>query len=267
MSANANDMSLLINKIVRRLGLIPILPNLPSEYNREAMASIIKQDTLPTFSRYYPNRMAYICNDDTTIKKDGWIYLKDDILGENKCLGISDILWTELGNNNSSLSATMANYGYPEIYEYSYYGLSSIYADYSIGNMLNSSMNSIYSNGSNIYIDTDDGNPMRFKVCGIGGKVLNLGVFTIGVFIEHKDLATISPTKMNTFEALAQADIANFLYNNLKYYDGLETIYANIDLKLSELQSEGSKRDQVIDEIKNAYVSTSNQYQPIMIVN
>jgi hypothetical protein len=72
---------------------------------------------------------------------------------------------------------------------------------------------------------------------------------------------------MNTFEALAQADIAGFLYNNLKYFDGLETIYAQIDLKMGDLQNEAQKRDQIIETLQNSYVSYSNQVQPLIVVD
>jgi hypothetical protein len=72
---------------------------------------------------------------------------------------------------------------------------------------------------------------------------------------------------MNTFEALAQADIAGFLYNNLKYFDGLETIYAQIDLKMGDLQNEAQKRDQIIETLQNSYVSFSNQVQPLIVVD
>ena len=70
---------------------------------------------------------------------------------------------------------------------------------------------------------------------------------------------------METFEALAQADIANFLKANLKYVDGLETVYVNIDLKLSELEQEASKRETIIEEIKNSYVSASNDNIPYIL--
>jgi hypothetical protein len=49
---------------------------------------------------------------------------------------------------------------------------------------------------------------------------------------------------------------------NLRYYDGLETTYLNIDLKLSELNDAAGKREQIIDNIKDAYVSTSNDNIP-----
>ena len=75
MSANANDMSLLLNKIERRLGLIMLTPHLPKELGKESWAETIKSDTMVTFSQFFPLRMRYICDENTTIKKDGWFYL------------------------------------------------------------------------------------------------------------------------------------------------------------------------------------------------
>ena len=69
---------------------------------------------------------------------------------------------------------------------------------------------------------------------------------------------------METFEALAQADIAQFLYRYLKYYDQLQTVYATIDLKLQDLETEANKREEVINYIKESYVSASNANQPLM---
>lgn len=267
MSANANDMTLLLKKIERRLGLIPITPHLPKEFQREAWADIIRDDTMITFSRFFPNRIKYVCIEgDTVIRKDGWYYLKDDIIGNNKVLGVTDLNWVDLGANNLSL-ASLASYGYPETYGEAYYGSASVLSDQMTGLMLNANINSMFSAGNSIYLETDEGNPMRFKVSAISGRNYNLKTFTVNVLIEHKDLATISPTKMNTFEALAQADVANFLYSNLKYYDGLETIYATVDLKLNDLSSEASKRDTIIEDLRNAYVTFSNVNEPLIMVN
>ena len=266
MSANSNDMSLLLNKIERRLGLIMLTPHLPEELGKEAWAESVKTDTLPCFSQFFPLRMRYICDENTTIKKDGWYYLKDEIIGNNKVLGVQDIDWQTMGCDNLSLSS-MANYGYPEIYGYGYYGMSSLYADQTIGTALNASMTSVFTAGNTIYVETDEGNPMKFRLAGISGHDLKIKTFVIWVELEHKDLITISPTKRITFEALAQADIANFLAENLKYVDGLETIYAQVDLKLDRLREEANKRDGIIDELKNAYVSFANTVQPLIVVN
>jgi hypothetical protein len=73
---------------------------------------------------------------------------------------------------------------------------------------------------------------------------------------------------METFDNLAQADVARFLYNNLKYYDNLETIFINIDMKLNDLEQEGNKRDDIINKLEDSFVSASNDAIPyIMTVN
>jgi hypothetical protein len=97
-----------------------------------------------------------------------------------------------------------------------------------------------------------------------GNVDVNLASFVVDLLVEHSNLQTISPTKMETFESLAQADVARFLYMNLRYYDNLDTIYINIDLKLSELEQEGNKRDQIIDDIKNAYTLAASDTTPLI---
>ena len=49
---------------------------------------------------------------------------------------------------------------------------------------------------------------------------------------------------------------------NLRYYDGIDTAYINIDLKLNELQEIANKRESIIEELKNSYVSASNSAIP-----
>ena len=70
---------------------------------------------------------------------------------------------------------------------------------------------------------------------------------------------------METFESLAVCDVAGYLYNQLKFFEGLQTVYATIDLKLDSLREEYSKRDEVINYIKDSYVSASNMNQPMIL--
>ena len=112
-----------------------------------------------------------------------------------------------------------------------------------------------------VYIEFQPPNN-RFCVKGIGNTNYDLKRFSMILLVEHKSLSTISPTMMEIFESLAMADIALFLYQNLKYWDGLDTAYVNLDLKLAELDKVADTRQSVIDEIKNSYISTSNPAIP-----
>ena len=69
---------------------------------------------------------------------------------------------------------------------------------------------------------------------------------------------TISPTMMETFEQLAQADIATYLYQQLKYYDNQDTVYMQLDLKLETLQEWMNKRDDIVRQLDEAHTTTAN---------
>lgn len=266
MTSLSNDMSRLLNKLERQLRVTAIYKNFPEEIQKPRWATVIKEDTLPTFSRYFGNRMRYVVNDQTVTKKNGWYYLRDEIIGNNKVLGVTDIDWGTLGNNDGSISS-IAAWGYPDAYSYaSGYGTSSVLSDQLTAYAMNADINSLFSNGAGVYIETDEGHPNMFKVTGYSGQDFNLKTFVIFVILEHKDLSTISPTKMEIFEALARADVANYLYGFLKYYDGLETIFANVDLKIGDLESEANKRDEIITKLDEAHVSASNMSMPLMVV-
>ena len=85
------------------------------------------------------------------------------------------------------------------------------------------------------------------------------------VLIEHSpNLTTISATQMDTFENLAVADVAGFLYNKLKLFQDLQTVFATVNLRLDDLQTEYQKRDEIMNYIKESYVSASNRNQPLM---
>ena len=256
--ALANDMTALLNKVERRLGLLPLEPHLPEYLKKDKWADVIMQDTIVTFSRYYPNRFKMIISDDTCNKKtiDGvvWYYIKDEILLGTKLLGIMDIDWTDHTTANSSLGATSLGGGY----YYPSFACPEATLNSITTLQMQADISSLYNRG--IVIDFEY--PNRFALKGLANTNYDLDRFTVILLVEHCSLNTISPTKMETFEALAEADIANFLHMNLRYFDGFETAYVNIDLKLSELESEANKRDQIIEDLKNSYVSTSNDNIP-----
>lgn len=256
--ALANDMSTLLGKIERRLGLAPLVPHLPEFVSKEKWAEVIMEDTIVTFSRFYPNKFPFVVDETTCDKKvengTTYYYIKDEILQGVKLLGLMDIDWTDHTAKNSSLGSTSLGGGY----FYPSFGCPEA----TFGSMLTLQMQADVSSLYNRGLFLDFQYPNRFSVKGLGNTNYDLKSFVINLLVEHCSLSTISPTIMNTFEELAQADIAKFLYMNLRYYDGFETAYVNIDLKLSELNDEANKRENIIDKIENSYVSTSNSNIP-----
>ena len=256
--ALANDMTTLLDKIEKRLGLLPLSSHLPEFASKDKWADVIKQDTLVTFSRYYPHMFPLKVSDETCYKKEEngvtYYYIKDEILGNIKLLGLMDIDWIDHSQANASLGATSLGGGY----YYPSFACPQATMDSVLALQMNADMSSLYNRG--IYIDFQY--PNRFSLKGLGNTNYDLNSFVVKLLIEHTNLSTISPTKMEAFERLAQADIAKFLFMNLRYFEGLETVYVNIDIKLSELENEGSKRDDIINELKESYVSTSNDNIP-----
>jgi hypothetical protein len=68
---------------------------------------------------------------------------------------------------------------------------------------------------------------------------------------------------MTSFEKLAIADVANLLLG-IKYIDGIQTAFADIDLRLDKITSEADKRDDIVKELEEARVSTANDNAPII---
>ena len=90
--------------------------------------------------------------------------------------------------------------------------------------------------------------------------------FTVSVLLKHPDsLHTIPHTKMESFEELAKADVAEFLSKNLRYWDQMDTVFASIDLKIGDIDNEAGKRDQLIDKFEQTFVSASNDSIPFII--
>lgn len=258
--AMANDMTSLLNKIEKRLGLMMLTKHLPPELNKEAWAKVIIEDTLVTFSRYFPNKIRFVVNNETCNKKienGKTVYIiKDEYLGGAKLLGAKDISWEDCSANNISVSQT-AGYGY---YIPNIGGIEDTLATFMQYQMAADNA-SLYNN--NIYLDFEY--PNKIILSRAGGVNIDLKSFVVDLLVEHSNLATISPTKMETFEALAIADVANFLFMNLRYFDGLETVYLNIDLKLNELEQAAGRRDDIINTIKESYVSASNDNIPYIL--
>ena len=121
---------------------------------------------------------------------------------------------------------------------------------------------SMYNNG--IYLDFEYPNKIALKSSFNIDVTKQWNSFYLWIFVKHINLQTIAPTKMEIFERLAIADVATFLYEELKDDDGLETVFANVDIKLDDLRTKAESRVEVIDILESSYVSFANKNQPMI---
>ena len=249
-----NRMTDLINKIERRLGTAPL--NLPENLKKDKWAQVIIEDSITTFSMYFPNQIR-VDIDPSIRTKDGYCYIDRELPENIEILGVRDLDWHEFSNDSFVQQQTSG------------FGIYDMLANgYGIEDTMLMQMRadtlSIYNNG--FYVDFKP--PNMIKIVSVTGAdiIKSMRTYPVLLYIKHApNLMTISPTKMETFERLALADVATFLYEYLKHYDGLETVFANVNLQLDTISRKAEERDNVIEEMKNAYVGAANDYAPLIM--
>lgn len=254
--APSNRMTALLNKLERRLGTKPL--NLPEGLNKDAWANeVICNETLDTFSRFFPNTLTIRVGVEMKQKnKEGWYVIDEQLMRGIEVIGVRDIDWQTFSHD--SIAQQLAGG----------YGLySALPTDYNVDDVMmiqaRANLTSVFNNP----IICEYKPPNLVRISGVYKHDLTRGLrgFPVTLFIKHaNNLMTINPTKMEIFEELAECDVARFLYENLKYYEGLETPSATIDMKISELEQKASRREDVVNRLDEAHVSFANDGQPMI---
>ena len=250
-----NKMNQLLSKIERRLGTKPLM--LPEDISKDKWADeVIIPDTITTFSRFFPHMVRIRIDASPENKKDGYYIIDTDLLGGAEILGVKDIAWDEYGNNALAQQSGIGMYDY-----------LGAYNNYSMDDVMllqaRANMTSVFNNS--IFVDFKEPNMIRLSSVTNGDITGGLAQIPIDVFVNHPaNLSTIPPTQMETFEKLAIADVASYLVAYLQHYDGLETVFANVDMKLSSLERFADRREDIVQLLDDAHVNPANKNQPIM---
>lgn len=250
-----NKMTTLLDKIERRLGTKPLI--LPEEVAKDKWAKeAISGDTIPTYSRYFPHMITIIVDTSTAKTLNDYYIIDSEMMGGQELLGIKDIDWSMYGRDQLVQQNGIGLYDY-----------FSAYSGYSLDDVMllqaRADMTSVFNNS--IYIDTIQ--PNMFRLESVTRGIINGGVHQIPlqVFTNHPaNLMTIPATQMETFEQLAIADVASFLVEYLKYFDDLETVFANVNYKLDRLEAKASTREEIVRKLEDSYVNPANENQPII---
>lgn len=252
--AFVNSMTALLNKIERRLGTSQL--NLPEYLQKDKWVNIIEEDSIILFSRYMPDEKIYrIYPTRDKVDRDGYYIIDEDRLGPDiKVLGVRDIDWESFSKTYNYYASGAYNYNtFGDSFNMDSVGIAQMTADH----------NSLFENG--IFLDFKF--PNRIKIVTVADiQVLRAIEIPIILYTVHPiNLTTISPTQMTIFEDLCAADIAHWLYHELKYYDQLETVYSNIDIKLDHLASIADRRDDIISRLEDGHTTTANANAPYIL--
>ena len=258
--AFSNNMTKLLNKASRRLGLRVLEPHLEKiNLGKSAWAEAIEEDTLPTYSRFFPLQVMYRVDLNTPHDDDGYFYIDENLIENREIIGIRDLDFRSF-SNDSFMHMQDRGWGFMNY--------QALQAGFSLEDVANVQMaadiSSLFNQG--IYIDFKA--PNKFKLVSSTNDNISLGLhgYNLIVLVQHDStLLTINPTMMEIFEELSFCDIANMLVQELKYYDGLKTIYANIDLKIEQLEKWAEHREEVVNTLDEAHTSTANPACPVMI--
>ena len=249
----ANEMTKLLNKIEHRLGTR--LLNLPPELSKDVWAKeVICCETLDTFSRYFPHKIPYVLGPEN--RKYDYYLIDEQICESQTIIGAGDIDWHEWSHHFPGMM-----YGGVNAYDMM---TSGVDFETFVDVQMMADHVSCFSNG--VYVDYYPPNRIKLNIVIASSFLTNFQRIPIKLFVKHADnLKTIYPTQMETFERLATADVATFLFEQLKMFDQLETVFANVDLKLSSLEEKARDRQQVLEYIEQTYVSAANRHQPVML--
>ena len=252
-----NRMTNLLNIIERRLGTKQL--NLPKTLGKDVWADeVIKNDTLLTYSQFYPHKIPYMLTED---RKKGPYYLIDEKMCNSvEILGCGDIDWKLL-----SKTAPAWGWGGPGAYftMFDFFSNSMNLDDIAQYQMLTDHVSMLKTS---LYVEFTPPNMVRLESALSNNMTQYLKAIPLNLFVKHSEnLMTIIPTQWEHFVELACCDVAIFLYNSLKYYQNVETVFATTDLNLDVLQDRSNRRDDWINNAYSAYTSAANRNQPILI--
>lgn len=218
----------MVSTLKRRLGIKYF--NLP--ISDDDYMEVILEDTLPTFSSYYP----YYIDIPLDTQRDK---VEPNIFKINRkfLADYMEIVTVEDVHYTPSVGA------YPFGYQANIYDYIDISAGMNAEGMMN------------IPIPFEFRFPDKIKIEeNIYGEYCNGLYLRVGV-THHKSLATISVGLKEAFMRLAELDIRKFLYENLKHFDKVDTTFGQIDLNLDAWQSADDDRTALLNDWEETYLN------------
>ena len=229
--------SKLLKRIKRELGITAF--TLPFENPDQEFMEIIQDTTLSTFSECYPYVQDVIMDIDNAetlynTYQESLFIIPEMLLQGREILYIMDI---EPYNNKfqgSYFPASSIINNSPGIYEDMMMG--------QVGADLISSITPVFT--------WEFVRPNKIKTYNLS-SFSTLMKIKIG-FKHYNNLSTIGTGQEESFFQLAKLDIKTFLYNNLKHFDKIDTVYGTIDLHIEDWANAENDRTDMANRMKES---------------
>lgn len=228
------NKSLLLGKIKRRLGLYFL--KLPID--EKDLLDIIDEDTIPAYSIYFPQELKIkITEEDRVPNTVNTFFIDERHVGSG--VNIIDI----------------------ELIHGSYNPVSTaMFRPRDVADIMNLQMHLDLTSAISDPVAYKYYPPNKIEI--LGGRNA-MGMFYADVLLTHNtSLTSIRPSQVPTFTKLALLDVKSFLYNNLKYFDQIETSFGSINLRIDEWSNADSEREDLLSQWNDKYLSnrTRNIY-------
>lgn len=231
------NISQLMTRLKMDLGIY-VVP-LPFENSEKALNDVILTKTLPVFSQFVPRRWEEDLSIDELKQIDATVDVSTYELPKHLFFTpIISIMRCEPIN-------TMFNGAY-----YSgtplLSGTSDLIEDMLLGSATYDLMSAIAPSFSYDFI-----RPNKLRIYNM---TCYLDKIRLIIGYQHADnLSTIPVDAEQSFYDLALLDTKIFLYNNLKYYDEINTAYGNIKLRIEDWSNAESQREDLLQKWSEVY--------------
>ena len=233
------NISKAIKRIKRDIGLYGIA--LPIENLDELILEILQDTTLPVFSIYCPMEEIVPLDIHQFIKgnKDrgencDLFILPDNLFIGRELLYVKDIQYNESYLKNSYIP-TSFSVQTPDLIE----NLMLTNAMKPIADTTVKRITFHYQHPRKVYIyDTLVSSQLILKVA----------------FQHDSSFQSITPTSAESFFKLAELDVKDGLYQTVKHYDGIETAYGRIELKIDDWANAKQEREELIKEWDDSFL-------------
>nr|DAL03192.1 MAG TPA: hypothetical protein [Caudoviricetes sp.] len=231
------NISQLMTRLKMDLGIY-VVP-LPFENSEKALNDVITTKTLPVFSQFVPRRWEedLSINDlkqiDSTVDVSTYELPKHlfftPIISIMRCEPINTMF------NGAYYSGTPILSGTTDLFE-----------DMLLGSATYDVMSAIAPPFSYDFI-----RPNKLRIYNM---TCYLDKIRLIIGYQHADnLSTIPVDAEQSFYDLALLDMKIFLYNNLKYYDEINTAYGNIKLRIEDWSNAESQREDLLQKWSEVY--------------